>query len=89
MLLDVANRLLDLYAPVIGASGKIDRALRALRAKVDDEIELQKSMLELLGAMDLVLTAASIRPELDMLEHDQRRLQESKLVHPEVQSLLA
>jgi len=59
LLLHLSNVVLDMYASVIGHSIQVDNLLRKLKTKVNEELQLQKQFLELLGALDLLLTASN------------------------------
>lgn len=62
VLLEVARITLDMYAGVIGLSDKIDNKLfNQLNIMVDEQLQLQKGLLELSGQIELVMRLASLR----------------------------
>ncbi|KAI8870767.1 WD40 repeat-like protein [Ramicandelaber brevisporus] len=58
ILLDVAHVILDMYGGVVGESPLIDDLLQRLRIKVSKELTLQKSMLQMQGALEMVFANA-------------------------------
>ncbi len=48
----------DIYSSVIGQSAIIDPLLTSLKAKLKEEVRLQKDMFQLLGALDLLMAAS-------------------------------
>ena len=62
VLLEVSRIALDMYAGVIGLSDKFDNKLfNQLNILVDEQIQLQKGLLELSGQIELVMRLASLR----------------------------
>ena len=62
VLLEVARITLDMYAGVVGLSDKVDNKLfNQLNLLVNDQLELQKGLLELSGQIDLVTRLASLK----------------------------
>ena len=62
MLLEVARIALDMYAGVIGLSDRFDNKLfNQLNIMVNEQIQLQKGLLELSGQIELVMRLASLR----------------------------
>ena len=57
MLIDVAHILFDLYAAVIGQSVVFDELFIKLRNKLNDELRVQKKLMSMLGALDIVVAA--------------------------------
>lgn len=57
LLIDVANVLLDMYSGVLGQSIVVDELIMRLKMQIDEETELQKHMLHLLGSLNLILAA--------------------------------
>ena len=55
LLLEVALQLLDLYSSVLGQSMIIDELFLKLCFKVDQEIAFQKQLMEVLGALEMLL----------------------------------
>jgi hypothetical protein len=49
-----------MYMKYIGSSPEIDRLVWRLERAVDDELELQKEMYELSGALDMIITTSSL-----------------------------
>ncbi|XP_074624441.1 U3 small nucleolar RNA-associated protein 15 homolog [Acropora palmata] len=58
LLIDVANKLLDIYGPVIGQSEKVDHLFTTLRDKINREINFHQKGFELLGALDTLFAAS-------------------------------
>ena len=62
VLLEVARITLNMYAGVIGLSDRFDNKLfNQLNILVNEQLELQKGLLELSGQIDLVTRLASLR----------------------------
>jgi len=62
VLLEVARIALDMYAGVIGLSDRFDNKLfNQLNIMVNEQIQLQKGLLELSGQIELVMRLASLR----------------------------
>jgi U3 small nucleolar RNA-associated protein 15 len=57
------NRLLDLYSRVLGQSVAVDDMLRKFSKKIHEEITIQKQMFELIGTLDLLMTASTVRAD--------------------------
>uniref|UniRef100_A0A6B2L3E6 U3 small nucleolar RNA-associated protein 15 C-terminal domain-containing protein n=1 Tax=Arcella intermedia TaxID=1963864 RepID=A0A6B2L3E6_9EUKA len=55
----VFNHVLDYYAHVIGLSQTMDKKMNLILAAIDKEIEIEKSLLDTMGAIDLLLNANS------------------------------
>jgi U3 small nucleolar RNA-associated protein 15 len=58
-LIGVANLLLNMYAPVLGQSARIDELFVKLRNTLEAEMRLQAELAQLLGAMDVLLAGAA------------------------------
>lgn len=62
VLLEVARIALDMYAGVIGLSDRFDNKLfNQLNILVNEQLELQKGLIELSGQIELVMRLASLR----------------------------
>ena len=57
LLIDVGNQILDLYGPVMGQSPAIDECFMKLHRKLRAEVDFQQRLLELMGSLDLLLSA--------------------------------
>jgi len=57
---DVAIVLIDMYASAIGQSPLIDGLFVRLRKKVKQEMLLQRELVSLRGALDMILTASTL-----------------------------
>jgi len=57
LLIDVGSAILDLYGPVMGQSPAIDECFLKLHRKLVAEVEFQQRLLELMGSLDLLLSA--------------------------------
>ena len=49
----------DMYAPLLGQSFAIDQLFLRLQARVRQEVKLEKQLLQLQGALDLIMAAAA------------------------------
>ncbi|KAG2498088.1 hypothetical protein HYH03_003846 [Edaphochlamys debaryana] len=58
LLAAVGHRLLDAYAPVVGACAEVDAALGALADRLAEELKLQASLTQLAGALEPLLAAS-------------------------------
>ncbi|KAI9318662.1 WD40-repeat-containing domain protein [Dichotomocladium elegans] len=54
LLADVAEVLLDIYAPVVGQSPLIDDLLTQLSFRVNREVDLQKDLIHCMGILDML-----------------------------------
>lgn len=54
----VVRRLLDVYAPVVGADESVDLALQRLRERVALEVRLQEDLMAMQGMLENLLTGA-------------------------------
>lgn len=59
LLIDVAHTLLDLYAPGLGQSPVIDEMFLGLSRRLEAEISFQRQLLELAGALDMIMATGS------------------------------
>ena len=57
----VADKVLDAYAPAVGADPDVDRMLRLLKERVEGEVRLQLSLLKLQGSLEPILAASMDR----------------------------
>ncbi|CAH3163190.1 unnamed protein product [Porites lobata] len=58
VLTDVADTVLDIYAPVVGQSERVDQLLMKLRNKLEVEINFHQKGFELLGTLDTLFATA-------------------------------
>ncbi|RUP43652.1 WD40-repeat-containing domain protein [Jimgerdemannia flammicorona] len=54
LLIDVANVVIDMYSPVLGQSQFIDELFHRLCDKVKQEINFQKELVKVVGALEMV-----------------------------------
>lgn len=54
----MVRRLLDIYAPVVGADQSVDTALRRLRERVLLEVRVQEELMAMQGMLEALLAAA-------------------------------
>jgi U3 small nucleolar RNA-associated protein 15 len=59
LLVRVAHTLFDLYGGVIGQSVLFDELFLKMRSKLNEEVKVQKEMLKVMGALDVVMTSTS------------------------------
>lgn len=57
LLIDVANIVLDMYSSVLGQSIAVDELIVRLKQQIDEETQLQKHLLHLMGSLNLILAA--------------------------------
>jgi len=55
LLIEITNRVLDMYTPILGQSAEIDELFVKLRAKVSTEMKLQKELQSLTGMISLIM----------------------------------
>ncbi|KAI0938132.1 hypothetical protein AcV5_001173 [Taiwanofungus camphoratus] len=60
MVCDIALVVIDMYSPVLGQSPLIDTLFVRLRKKVTAEIRFQKELVKTKGALDMLLSSASL-----------------------------
>ncbi|GAA5963769.1 hypothetical protein JCM3765_006845 [Sporobolomyces pararoseus] len=53
---DVANQLIEIYTTALGLSPLIDTLFTRLRRKVDEELEFQKELTKVRGALDMIFS---------------------------------
>jgi len=58
MMLHVANLLIDLYLPEHGMSSTVDQLFNDMMKRLDREVRYMETLMELQGAVDLVLSAS-------------------------------
>ena len=62
VLVEVARITIDMYASVIGLSQSVDgKLLKELSKTLEDQIELQRGLLELSGQIDMITRIASLK----------------------------
>ncbi len=59
LLTQVAQKLLDIYSPVLGRSDGIDELFFKLQRQVRSEITFQKEIMKVLGSLDCVIQAST------------------------------
>eukprot|EP00753_Platysulcus_tardus_P020885 PLAT8452.3.p1 GENE.PLAT8452.3~~PLAT8452.3.p1 ORF type:complete len:540 (+),score=230.78 PLAT8452.3:21-1640(+) len=59
LLLRVASSVTSLYARVVGRSKAVDALFLSLKARVDEEIAAQQQLMQLIGQLDLLVSASS------------------------------
>ena len=67
LLIDITNRVLDMYTPILGQSEVIDELFVKLRAKVATEVKLQKELQSLTGMISLIMGSISDAPAVEDL----------------------
>ncbi|TFY82709.1 hypothetical protein EWM64_g1308 [Hericium alpestre] len=60
MVCDVTSVVVEMYTPVLGQSPLIDSLFVRLRKKVAAELRLQKELLKVKGALDMVFSSAAL-----------------------------
>ncbi|GAA5857356.1 hypothetical protein JCM8547_002237 [Rhodosporidiobolus lusitaniae] len=63
LAVDIATVLIDIYTPTLGLSPLIDTLFARLRRKVDDEVEFQRELTQVQGALDMVFAASQPQPK--------------------------
>lgn len=70
MVIYVAELLMDLYLPQHGMSSQIDQLFKQMKQKLDKEANYCEELMQLQGAVDLILTAADTsRKDSDFVKH--------------------
>ena len=65
VLVEVARITIDMYASVIGLSQSVDgKLLKELSKTLEEQIELQRGLLELSGQIDMITRIASLKSGL-------------------------
>eukprot|EP00092_Neocalanus_flemingeri_P002568 GFUD01002750.1.p1 GENE.GFUD01002750.1~~GFUD01002750.1.p1 ORF type:complete len:527 (+),score=157.54 GFUD01002750.1:830-2410(+) len=59
MMLHVANLLIELYLPEHGMSSSVDTLFNDMKKRLDREVRYMETLMELQGAVDLVLSAGN------------------------------
>ncbi|GAA5831099.1 hypothetical protein JCM11251_005142 [Rhodosporidiobolus azoricus] len=59
LAVDIATVLIDIYTPTLGLSPLIDTLFSRLRRKVDEELEFQRELTQVQGALDMVFATSS------------------------------
>ncbi|KAA1466408.1 WD40 repeat-like protein [Dentipellis sp. KUC8613] len=60
MVCDVASVVIEMYTPVLGQSPLIDSLFLRLRKKITAELRLQKELLKVRGALDMVFASTAL-----------------------------
>lgn len=68
MLVDLTNRVLDMYTPILGQSEVIDELFVKLRAKIASEVKLQKELQALTGMISLIMGSIAEGPAVEELQ---------------------
>ncbi|GAA5951430.1 hypothetical protein JCM21900_004407 [Sporobolomyces salmonicolor] len=55
---DVASVLIEIYTPTLGLSPLIDALFTRLRRKVDEELDFQRELMQVRGALDMVFACS-------------------------------
>ncbi|GAA5984109.1 hypothetical protein JCM11641_000316 [Rhodosporidiobolus odoratus] len=58
LAVDIATVLIEIYTPTLGLSPLIDTLFTRLRRKVDDELEFQRDLVQVQGALDMVFACS-------------------------------
>ncbi|GAA6012529.1 hypothetical protein JCM10207_009032 [Rhodosporidiobolus poonsookiae] len=58
LAVDIATVLIDIYTPTLGLSPLIDSLFTRLRNKVDEELEFQRELTSVQGALDMVFACS-------------------------------
>jgi U3 small nucleolar RNA-associated protein 15 len=61
LMLDVAQVIVELYAPVIGQSSDITKLINTLHQKVKDEISIQKEIAKIIGSVEMIFAGGALR----------------------------
>lgn len=79
MMLHVANLLIEIYLPEHGMSSSVDQLFTDMKRRLDRELRYMENLMELQGAVDLVLTCSN-RDEEKTNKVEHRVVQLSGLV---------
>ena len=69
LLVHVADMLMDIFLPQHGFSGKVDTLFKQLSSRLDKEVNYCEELMQLQGAVDLVLSAANNSREVEEVKH--------------------
>ncbi|KPV76923.1 uncharacterized protein RHOBADRAFT_12153 [Rhodotorula graminis WP1] len=56
---DIASVLIDIYTPTLGLSPLIDTLFSRLRRKLDEELDFQRELTQVQGALDMVFSSSA------------------------------
>jgi U3 small nucleolar RNA-associated protein 15 len=59
LLIDITHALLDIYGPVLGQSPAVDAIFKKLRTKVEQEIDVQRTLVRFMGSLDMLITCST------------------------------
>jgi len=65
LLVHVADMLMDIFLPQHGFSGQVDTLFKQLMSRLDKEVNYCEELMQLQGAVDLVLSAANNSREVE------------------------
>ena len=69
LLVHVADLLMDIFLPQHGFGGQVDILFKQLRSRLDKEVNYCEELMQLQGAVDLVLSAANNSREVEEVKH--------------------
>ena len=69
LLVHVADLLMDIFLPQHGFGGQVDTLFKQLRSRLDKEVNYCEELMQLQGAVDLVLSAANNSREVEEVKH--------------------
>merc|ERR1712025_1305311 len=69
LLVHVADILMDIFLPQHGFGGQVDNLFKQLRSRLDKEVNYCEELMQLQGAVDLVLSAADNAREVEEVKH--------------------
>jgi len=69
MMIHVANLLMELYLPEHGMSSTVDQLFGDMKRRLDRELRYMENLMELQGAVDLVLSCSAREEKSMKVEH--------------------
>lgn len=70
LLVQVAHRLLDLYASVLGHSDAIDELFLKLQKQVNQEKSFRREIMKIMGSLDSIINMSSIQQQRQAMTED-------------------
>ena len=69
LLVHVADMLMDIFLPQHGFGSQVDNLFKQLRSRLDKEVNYCEELMQLQGAVDLILSAANTARDVEEVKH--------------------
>ena len=69
LLVHVADMLMDIFLPQHGFGSQVDNLFKQLRSRLDKEVNYCEELMQLQGAVDLILSAANTTRDVEEVKH--------------------